>query len=301
MPELPDITVYVEALERRVVGKELRSITVRNPFLLRTVQPPMDGLNGRTVESIRRIGKRIALGVAGDLWLVLHLMIAGRLHWHESRPKPGRKNEAARFEFASGWLTLTEAGTKKRASIHIVEGLDGLADFARGGLEVQAASLEDFRERLLLRNHTLKRALTDPSIFSGIGNAYSDEILHAAKLSPVQQTSKLNTDEIQRLFEAILEQLATWTERLRKQTGDGFPEGVTAFRQEMVVHGKYGKPCPECGEKVQRIRRKDNEVNYCPGCQTGGRLLADRGLSQLLKQDWPATPEELEELRARKS
>jgi|ERR1051325_4839735 formamidopyrimidine-DNA glycosylase len=300
VPELPDITVYIEALNSRVLGATLVRARIVSPFLLRTAVPPISKCEGKKVVALRRIGKRIAFGFEQNLWLVLHLMIAGRLHWHEGVAKrPGKQNLAA-FEFSNGTLLLTEAGTKKRASLHVLQGEDHLREIDRGGLEVLDCSLESFTEALTRNNHTLKRALTDPRLFSGIGNAYSDEILHRAKLSPVALTQKLSPQEIARLHRATQMCLEGSIALLRDQTGNAFPENVTAFRPEMAVHGKFGKPCPICGEKVQRIRYADNETNYCPKCQTGGRLLADRSLSLLLKKDWPKTPEELEELREKR-
>jgi formamidopyrimidine-DNA glycosylase len=301
VPELPDITIYLEALNRRVVGQTLTRIRIASPFLLRTAIPPIGACEGRKVIALRRIGKRIAFGFEDELWLVLHLMIAGRLHWREGVAKLAGKQNLAAFDFSNGTLLLTEAGTKKRASLHLVQGEDALRAIDRGGLEVLECTLESFAEALTGSNHTLKRALTDPRLFSGIGNAYSDEILHAAKLSPVALTQKLSTEEISRLHRATQESLKHWIALLRQQMGNDFPENVTAFRPEMAAHGKFGRPCPVCGEKVQRIRYADNETNYCPKCQTGGRLLADRSLSLLLKKDWPKTPEELEELRERKA
>jgi formamidopyrimidine-DNA glycosylase len=297
VPELPDITIYLEALERRVLDKPLMQVRVASPFLLRTALPPLASVNGQTVTALRRIGKRIAFGLEDELWLVLHLMIAGRLRWREPRAKLTGKVSLAAFDFPNGTLLLTEAGTKKRASLHLVQGEAALRDLDPGGLELADCSLEAFAEALTRRNHTLKRALTDPRLFSGIGNAYSDEILHRARLSPLALTQKLSHEQIQSLHRATLESLGDWTARLREQAGCQFPENVTAFRLEMAVHGKFGRPCPVCGAKVQRIRYADNETNYCPACQTGGRLLADRALSLLLKRDWPKTPEELEELR----
>jgi formamidopyrimidine-DNA glycosylase len=294
VPELPDITVYVEALERRIAGARLISARLAHPFVLRTVDPPLAALEGRGVERIRRLGKRIAIGFEGELWLVLHLMIAGRLHWIErGAGRRGAKTLAA-FDFERGTLTLTEAGAKRRASIHVVAGEAGLAAHDRGGLEIFEAALESFRARLTARNHTLKRALTEPRILSGIGNAYSDEILHRAGLSPLAQTHKLSDEEVARLFDASRAVLAEWTRQLREETSDHFPEGVTAFRPGMAVHGRFGEPCPVCAAIVQRIRYAENETNYCPRCQTGGRILADRSLSRLLKDDWPRTLEELE-------
>ena len=297
MPELPDITVYVQALDARLRGLRLVRVRVRSPFLLRTVVPPLASLEGRRVEEMSRMGKRIVFGFGKDLWLVLHLMIAGRLHWLDADAGAAGKNCLAIFEFDHGRLTLTEAGTQRRASLHLLEGAGALKSHDPGGLEVMRSSLPDFAEALTRSNHTLKRALTDPRLFSGIGNAYSDEILHRARLSPVALTQKLSPDQIARLHRATEEVLAEWIERLRQETKGRFPEKVTAFRPEMAVHGKFGQPCPVCGGKVQRIRYASNETNYCPKCQTGGRLLADRALSLLLKKDWPKTPEELEELR----
>ena len=296
MPELPDITVYLEALERRIQGTTLRRVSIASPFLLRTAVPPLASVEGRKVTRLRRLGKRICIGVEGDLWLVLHLMIAGRLHWYEDRAKALKARGLATFDFSSGVLTLTEAGTQKRASLHVVEGEAGLERLDPGGLEVFDATEEEFASALRARNHTLKRALTDPRILSGIGNAYSDEILHAAQLSPFTLTQKLTPQEIARLFAAIKSSLTDWIERLRAEYRDKFPEKVTAFRPDMATHGKYGQPCPRCGGKIQRIRYGSNETNYCPTCQTGGKLLADRALSRLLKDDWPRTPEELENL-----
>jgi len=296
VPELPDITVYIEALEKRIQGTTLQRVLVASPFLLRTAMPPLSSVERRRVTNLRRLGKRICIGVEGDLWLVLHLMIAGRLHWYEDRAKALKARGIATFEFSSGSLTLTEAGTQKRASLHVVEGEEGLAQLDPGGVEVFTTSEAEFAAALQAKNHTLKRALTDPRILSGIGNAYSDEILHTAKLSPFALTQKLTPDEIKRLFDAIKSSLTDWTERLRVEYRDRFPEKVTAFRPDMATHGKYGQPCPRCGSKIQRIRYGSNETNYCPTCQTGGKLLADRALSRLLKDDWPRTPEELENL-----
>jgi formamidopyrimidine-DNA glycosylase len=294
VPELPDITVYVEALEARIGGRPLQKVRIGSPFLLRSVAPPPREAEGRVVESVSRLGKRVVLGLEGDLFLVLHLMIAGRLHWRKpGAGLPGRRGLAA-FDFDDGTLLLTEAGTKKRASLHVVQGTEALREHDRGGLEVLSSDLERFRAVLTARNHTLKRALTDPRLFSGIGNAYSDEILHRARLSPFLLTGKLDDDVVARLYEATRAILNEWTERLRREAGDGFPEKVTAFREGMAVHGRYREPCPACGSPVQRIRYAENEANYCAGCQTGGRLLADRALSRLLKKDWPRTLEELE-------
>jgi formamidopyrimidine-DNA glycosylase len=296
MPELPDIVVYIEALETRIVGKKLERIRLASPFLLRTVNPKHEVAEGKFVRTIRRVGKRIAIGLDEDSWLVLHLMIAGRLHWREPGARVSPKRNIAAFDFSDGSLLLTEAGTKKRASLHFVVGEEGLQALNPGGLEVMSSSFETFSAQLVRENHTLKRALTDPHLFSGIGNAYSDEILHRAQLSPAGLTSRMQAREVARLYDATVETLQEWTEKLRQEAKGEFPEKVTAFREGMAVHGKYGKPCPRCGAKVQRIRYADNETNYCPRCQTGGRLLADRSLSRLLKQDWPRTLEELEAL-----
>jgi formamidopyrimidine-DNA glycosylase len=294
MPELPDITVYLEALEQRVRGSRLVSTRIAHPFLLRTFEPPLSALHGRKVEALRRVGKRIAFGFEGDHWLVLHLMIAGRLHWFDAGTKVRGRAPLAAFTFESGTLTLTEAGTKRRASLHVFGSSRDLAAHDPGGLEVLDATYEEFRARLTAENHTLKRSLTDPRAFSGIGNAYSDEILHRAGLSPVALSQRLDEQSTRRLYDAIRTVLPEWTARLRADAQGKFPEGVTAFREEMAVHGRFGKPCPVCGTAVQRIRYADNETNYCARCQTGGRLLADRALSRLLKSDWPKTVEELE-------
>jgi formamidopyrimidine-DNA glycosylase len=299
MPELPDITVYLECLEARIGGERLERARLLGPALLRTVEPPLGAAEGRRVCGLRRLGKRVVIELEDELFLVLHLMIAGRLHWKKRGATPPRKTGHAAFDFANGTLTLTEAGTKKRASLHVVQGQAALAEHDPGGVEVLTCGLDDFRRALCLRNHTLKRALTDPQLLSGIGNAYSDEILHRARLSPVKLTQRLADDEIERLFDATRDTLRLWTERLRAEAGEDFPEKVTAFRPEMAVHGRFGEPCPDCGARIQRIVRASNEVNYCPGCQTGGKLLADRALSQLLKKDWPRTPEELERRRGR--
>jgi formamidopyrimidine-DNA glycosylase len=299
MPELPDITVYIETLEQRIYGHTLIQTQIASPFLLRTIEPPVEACVGHTVSSIRRVGKRIAIGFDNDIWLVLHLMIAGRLHWSEKVKKPDGRRTLASFLFDSGCLTLTEAGSQKRASLHMAAGEAGLAALDPGGMDVMTASLDQFTRGLTVGNHTLKRALTDPHVFSGIGNAYSDEILHRARLSPITLTSRLTADEIGRLYLATQDVLQEWTERLRAEAAGGFPEKVTAFREEMAVHGRYGLPCPRCGAKVQRIRYASNETNYCAVCQTGGRLLADRALSRLLREDWPRTLEELEELHLR--
>jgi formamidopyrimidine-DNA glycosylase len=294
MPELPDITVYLEALERRIAGQPLEAVRIASPFLLRTFDPPVESAVGRTVLVLRRLGKRIAIGLDGDLWLVLHLMIAGRLHWKERGAKtPGRIGLAA-FDFPAGTLILTEAGSKRRASLHVVQGAAALAAHEPGGLPPFETDLPAFAEALTRENHTLKRSLTNPRLFSGIGNAYSDEILHRARLSPIALTQRLHPGEIERLHAAIRDTLRDWIDRLRAETGDGFPERVTAFRPEMAVHGRFGKPCPVCGTAVQRIRYADNETNYCPRCQTGGKILADRSLSRLLKDDWPRTIDEWE-------
>ena len=294
MPELPDVAVYREALEQRLVGQRLMHVKLGSPFLLRTANPPIASVEGRRVTAVGRIGKRLALGLEGGLWLVVHLMIAGRLHWFPAGSAPGRRVALARFEFANGILTLTEAGTKRRASLHLVQGEEGLRRLDPGGLEIGPASLEQFAARLRSGSHTLKRALTDPKLFSGIGNAYSDEILHAARLSPVALTGRMTDEEVARLYAATREQLARWTERLRRESGAGFPEKVTAFRDDMAVHGRFGYPCPVCGTPVQRIRYADNETNYCARCQTGGKLLADRALSRLLRSDWPRSIDELD-------
>jgi len=294
MPELPDVTVYVERLEALLKGEVLERVRLRSPFVLRSVEPGIDELAGRRVESVRRIGKRIVLGFDGELFLVIHLMIAGRLRWREPGAKvPGRIGHAA-FDFAPGTLLLTEAGSKKRAAIHVVRGAAALASHDPGGLELSEADVNAFGAVLRRENHTLKRSLTDPRLFSGIGNAYSDEILHRARLSPLQLTRRMDDGAVATLFDAARKVLDEWTARLRDQTGDGFPEKVTAFRPGMAVHGRYGKPCPDCGTPVQRIVYAENETNYCARCQTGGRLLADRSLSRLLKKDWPRTVDELE-------
>jgi formamidopyrimidine-DNA glycosylase len=299
MPELPDITVYIECLQPRVVGRVLQRVRLASPFLLRSVDPPLDEIEGRKIIGVRRLGKRIVLGVENDLFLILHLMIAGRLHWKPLGAKPPGKIGLAAFDFDSGTLILTEAGTKKRASLHLVAGEAQLAKHDPGGLEVMDADESSFTSALRRENHTLKRALTDPHLFSGIGNSYSDEILHRARMSPLTLTSKMTDAAIAKLFQAIRDTLNEWTDRLRKETGDGFPEKVTAFREGMAVHGRFGKPCPECGTAVQRIRYADNETNYCPRCQTDGKVLKDRSLSMLLKDDWPNSIEELEERRAK--
>ncbi len=299
MPELPDITVYIEALEARILGETLDGVRLASPFLLRSIEPPLEAARGKKVRKLRRVGKRIAIGLDDDLWLVLHLMIAGRLHWRERGAKLARKNTPAAFDFSNGTLVLTEAGSQKRASLHLVSGEDGLRTLDPGGIEVLEADLPTFASALTSANHTLKRALSDPRTFSGIGNAYSDEILHRARLSPIALTQKLAPEEIERLYDATKATLVDWIERLRADAHGGFPEKVTAFREGMAVHGRYGKPCPTCGAKVQRIRYASNETNYCARCQTGGRLLADRALSRLLREDWPRTLEELEALPRR--
>jgi formamidopyrimidine-DNA glycosylase len=299
MPELPDIVAYISALEQRIVGQPLERVRLAIAFLLRTVQPPSTSVEGQTVRALRRIGKRIAIGVEGDLWLVLHLMIAGRLHWRAAGAKlSGRQNLAA-FDFPNGSLVLTEAGTKRRASLHVLAGEEGLRSVDPGGIDIFASDLDSFRTALTAENRTLKRALTDPRILSGIGNAYSDEILHAAQMSPLTLTHKLHSQDWQNLFDATRSTLRLWIDRLQAEAEVSFPEKVTAFRNGMAVHGRYGHPCPRCGEKIQRIRYADNETNYCARCQTGGRVLADRGLSRLLGSDWPRTLEELEALKQR--
>ena len=294
MPELPDVTAYVEALERRVVGEPLARVRFKSPFLLRTADPPIASIEGKRVIGVRRIGKRIVLALEDDLFLVLHLMIAGRLHWRAVGAPLGSKYTLAAFDFPGGSLVLTEAGAKKRASLHLVRGENAVADFVRGGVEPLEVDRAAFAEALRREQHTVKRALTDPTLFSGIGNAYSDEILHRAKLSPLAMTTKLTDDDIARLHAATRAVLSEWIERLH---GEDFPEGVTAFREGFAVHGRYGKPCPVCGAPVQRIVFAENEANYCARCQTGGKLLADRSLSRILKDDWPRTLEELEERR----
>jgi formamidopyrimidine-DNA glycosylase len=294
MPELPDITIYIEALQRRIIGVPLQTVTLKNPFILRTVEPPIEVLEGRAVRALGRMGKRIIFDFGDELFLGVHLMIAGRFKWVTKAAKgPGRITLAA-FDFPAGRLLLTEAGTTRRASLHLVQGVTSLQAFERGGLDVFTASVDTFRARIRSENHTLKRALTDPRLFSGIGNAYSDEILHAAKLSPLTLTGRLTDDEVEALHRACRETLMQWTERLRRETGDGFPVRVTAFREGMAVHGRFGLPCPVCGSPVQRIRYADNETNYCARCQTGGRLLADRALSRLLKGDWPRSLDEID-------
>jgi formamidopyrimidine-DNA glycosylase len=297
MPELPDITAYISALEKRIVGQTLERVRLSSPFLLRTVEPPLSTAEGRVVKRLRRIGKRIAIGLDGDLWLVLHLMIAGRLHWKKRDAKLGGRQNLAAFDFPDGSLVLTEAGSKRRASLHVIQGEENLASLDAGGIDVFAADLNSFRNVLTAENHTLKRAMTDPRLLSGIGNAYSDEILHAAQLSPITMTQKLKPEEWERLFAATRSTLQLWMGRLVAEAEKEFPEGVTAFRPEMAVHGRYGEPCPRCGDKVLRIRYADKETNYCARCQTGGKVLADRSLSRLLGSDWPRTLEELEALK----
>ena len=299
MPELPDIAAYIIALEERILEQPIEQVRLASAFLLRTADPPLSSVEGRTVHSLRRIGKRIAIGVDGDLWLVLHLMIAGRLHWRPPQAKlSGRQNLAA-FDFPSGSLVLTEAGSKRRASLHVIRGEEPLRAIDPGGVEIFSTNLDGFRTALTFENRTLKRALTDPRLVSGIGNAYSDEILHAARLSPIALTHKLKSDEWERLFVATRSTLTVWMDRLRGEAEKAFPEKVTAFRPEMAVHGRYNEPCPRCGQKVQRIRYADNETNYCAQCQTGGKVLADRSLSRLLGSDWPRSLDELESLKRR--
>jgi formamidopyrimidine-DNA glycosylase len=299
MPELPDIAAYISALEPRIVGQPFVSVRLANVFLLRTVEPRLADVEGRTVRELRRIGKRIAIGVDGDLWLVLHLMIAGRLHWRPAGAKLSGRQYLAAFDFPNGSLVLTEAGTKRRASLHVLRGEDAVRGIDPGGIDVFGSDFGSFRATLSAENRTLKRALTDPRLLSGIGNAYSDEILHAAQLSPIALTHKLQPQEWERLFDATRNTLRLWMDRLRAEAEVGFPEKVTAFRKGMAVHGRYGEPCPRCGEKILRIRYADNETNYCARCQTGGRVLADRGLSRLLGSDWPRTLEDLETLTRR--
>ena len=299
MPELPDIAAYITALEPRIIAQPVVRVRLVSPFLLRTAQPPMESVEGRVVRELRRVGKRIAIGVDNDLWLVLHLMIAGRLHWRpRSAPLKGRQSLAA-LDFPTGSLVLTEAGTQHRASLHILTGEDGLRSIDPGGIDIFTSDLNSFRAALTAENRTLKRALTDPRILSGIGNAYSDEILHAAQLSPVTLTHKLKPHEWEKLFAATRETTHLWVDRLRAEAAVAFPENVTAFRKDMAVHGRFGQPCPRCGEKIQRIRYANNETNYCARCQTGGKVLADRSLSRLLGADWPRTLEELEALKRR--
>ena len=299
MPELPDITAYIGALESRILGQPVESVRLASPFLLRTVDPPLTSVVGRRVVELRRIGKRIAIGVEGDFWLVFHLMIAGRLHWRDAGAKLAGRNQLAAVDFPNGSLVLTEAGAKRRASLHVLRGNEALREIDPGGIDIFTADLAQFRAALSAENRTLKRALTDPRIVSGIGNAYSDEILHAAQLSPIVLTHKLSSEQWERLFVSTQATLRHWTDQLQKEAQRGFPEKVTAFRKDMAVHGRYGQPCPRCGEKVQRIRYADNETNYCARCQTGGKVLADRSLSRLLGKDWPRTLEELEALKRR--
>ncbi|HEV7613514.1 MAG TPA: DNA-formamidopyrimidine glycosylase family protein [Steroidobacteraceae bacterium] len=299
MPELPDIDAYLWALESRIVGRTLDRVRVASPFVLRTAQPAIADVQGHVVRELRRIGKRVAVGLDNDLWLVVHLMIAGRLHWRAPGAKLSGRNSLAAFDFPDGSLVLTEAGTKRRASLHVVSGESALIALDPGGIEVFSSTLDEFRSALTAENRTLKRALTDPRIVSGIGNAYSDEILHAARLSPITLTRKLNPEEWRRLYSATRTTLETWVHRLRKEAERGFPEKVTAFRKDMAVHGRFGQPCPRCGDNVQRIRYADNETNYCARCQTAGKLLADRALSRLLGTDWPRTLDELEALKSK--
>ena len=299
MPELPDIAAYMTALQARIVGQRIEQVRLASPFLLRTVQPPVTDVEGRLVRELRRIGKRIAIGVEGDLWLVLHLMIAGRLHWRGRQAKLAGRKSLAAFDFPTGSLVLTEAGTKHRASLSVLSGEEALHSVDPGGIDVFTSDLSSFRDALTVENRTLKRALTDPRIVSGIGNAYSDEILHSAQLSPITLTHKLQPQQWERLFAATRDTLQLWMDRLRVEAEAGFPEKVTAFRKDMAVHGRYGEPCPRCGEKIQRIRYADNETNYCARCQTDGKLLADRSLSRLLKSDWPRTLDALESLKRR--
>ena len=301
MPELPDITLYLDALTRRVIGHALWRVQLVSPFVLRSVDPPLAELSGKTVRELRRIGKRVVFALDDDLFLVIHLMVAGRFKWHDKTPKLSRRLALAAMEFDSGTLVLTEAGTKRRASLYVVRGESGLREFDRGGIDVLGSSRDEFTARLRSENHTLKRSLADPRLFSGIGNAYSDEILHRAKLSPLLLTSRLTDAQAARLHDATRATLSEWIVRLRAETGEKFPEKVTAFRPEMAVHGKFRQPCPVCGTAVQRIRYADNETDYCPACQTGGKLLADRGLSRLLKKDWPKSLDEMEEAIERAS
>ena len=294
MPELPDITIYIEALHARIIGQAIDKIRLVNPFLLRTVAPTVETFLGKRVVELRRLGKRIAIGVEGDLWIVFHLMIAGRLHWKAAGSKVPGKIGLAAFDFSPGTLVLTEAGSKRRASLHLIQGESEMLKLDPGGIDVLTATLDEFVAALTVENHTVKRCLTDPHRFSGIGNAYSDEILHQANLSPIKQTRRMTPEEFQRLYSATQETLKFWMERLRQENGEKFPEGVTAFRTEMAVHGRFGQPCPKCNAPVQRIRYADNETNYCARCQTDGQVLADRSLSRLLKQDWPRSIDEWE-------
>jgi formamidopyrimidine-DNA glycosylase len=297
MPELPDVTVYIEALSERVLNQPIQKIRIGSPFVVRSFDPPISAAESKKVLSLRRLGKRIVFQLEDDLFLIVHLMIAGRFHWKPKGAKIARKYGQAAFDFPNGTLLLTEAGTKKRASIHLVRGEAALREHDPGGVEVLDATLDQFREALTRENHTVKRSLTDPHLFSGIGNAYSDEILHRGKLSPIRLTQQMSDTEIERLYRAVRESMVEWVERLRKERGTGFPEKVTAFRPDMAVHGKYRKPCPVCGSPVQRIVHAENETNYCATCQTGGKLLADRSLSRLLKDDWPRSLEEMEEMK----
>ncbi|MBC8182889.1 formamidopyrimidine-DNA glycosylase [candidate division KSB1 bacterium] len=296
MPEYPDITIYIERLEAFLIGQTLQDVRIKHPFLLRTFDPPIGSIKGKQIIGFRLMGKRIIFIFPDEYFLIFHLMVAGRFHWKEKGAKITGKIGLAAFDFPNGTLLLNEAGSKKRASLHLIKGKDRLAYFDRGGLEIFEISLAEFHERLVFENHTLKRVLTDPSMFSGIGNAYSDEILHRAKLSPVLLSRKMSNDQIEKLFDAAKVVLNEWTEKLRKETGENFPEKVTAFHENMAVHGKFGKVCPECGTTVQRIRYVSNETNYCPKCQTGGKILADRSLSRLLKSDWPKSIEAMEEM-----
>jgi formamidopyrimidine-DNA glycosylase len=299
MPELPDISAYLTALEPRILHQRLERVRLASPFLLRTAQPPLSATESRTVSALRRIGKRIAIGLDNNLWLVLHLMIAGRLHWRPSQAKLAGRNTLAAFDFPNGTLLLTEAGAKRRAALHVLDGDEGLRSIDPGGIEVFSSDLDAFRAALTAENRTLKRALTDPRLLSGIGNAYSDEILHAAQLSPITLTHKLKPEEWQRLYAATRQTLQLWIDRFNAEGREKFPEKVTAFREGMAAHGRYGQPCPRCGQKIQRIRYADNETNYCPHCQTNDKLLADRALSRLLGSDWPRTLDELEALKRR--
>jgi len=299
MPELPDIAAYISALEGRIMGQPIERIRIASPFLLRTVNPALSLAEGRTVRELRRIGKRIAIGIEGNLWLVLHLMIAGRLHWRPHGAKLGGRQNLAAFDFPNGSLVLTEAGAKRRASLHVLTGEEGLRSIDPGGIDIFPSDLDSFRAALTLENRTLKRALTDQRLISGIGNAYSDEILHAAELSPIMLTHKLEPRDWEKLFAATRSTHTLWIKRLRAEAENEFPEKLTAFREGMAVHGRYGEPCPRCGERIQRIRYADNETNYCARCQTGGKVLADRSLSRLLRADWPRTLEELEALKLR--
>jgi formamidopyrimidine-DNA glycosylase len=299
MPELPDIAAYITALEPRIIGEPIEHIRLASPFLLRTVEPPLASVEGRRVRELRRIGKRIGIGVDNDLWVVIHLMIAGRLHWRAAGAKLAGRNQLAAFDFSSGSLVLTEAGAKRRASLHVLKGDESLRAIDPGGIDVFASDLRSFQAALTAENRTLKRALTDPRIVSGIGNAYSDEILHTAQLSPITLTRKLNSAEWERLFAATRSTLQRWIDKLQNEAREKFPEKVTAFREDMAVHGRYDQPCPRCGDKIQRIRYADNETNYCARCQTGGKVLADRSLSRLLGKDWPRTLDELEALKRR--